>query len=110
MVACARCELFGRIQTRKAAFHCSTRCVRRVFLCGRDPLTGQDCSYRGDWIMPREEQLAGLFAIDIEFRSELSSHLHVVVRPCPHMARRLSAVVDDHEVGQVHVGRHAGTG
>ncbi|MFO7908060.1 MAG: hypothetical protein R6U98_35795, partial [Pirellulaceae bacterium] len=27
-----------------------------------------------------------------EFRSELSNHLHVVLRPCPHMVRRLSPV------------------
>ncbi|MGM0488319.1 MAG: hypothetical protein ACQESR_16340 [Planctomycetota bacterium] len=39
-----------------------------------------------------EEQLAGLFTIDIEFRSEMRNHLHVVLRPCPGAAKRLSAV------------------
>jgi hypothetical protein len=61
-----------------------------MFLCGKDPLTGQDYSYRRDWIIYREEQLAGLFAIDIEFRAELSTHLHLVLRTMPEVARRWS--------------------
>ncbi|MGM0486991.1 MAG: hypothetical protein ACQESR_09555 [Planctomycetota bacterium] len=36
--------------------------------------------------------LAGLFTIDIEFRSEMSNHLHGVLRPCPRAAKRLFAV------------------
>ncbi|MFW6171109.1 MAG: hypothetical protein ACODAD_11510 [Planctomycetota bacterium] len=92
MVACARRKSLGRIGARKTAFHCSNRCVRRAFLCGRNSVTGQDYSHRRDWIVLREEQLARLFAIDIEFRSETSNHLHVVLRPCPHMVRRPSSV------------------
>ncbi len=34
---------------------------------------------------------AGLFAITIEFRAELSSHLHNVLRTLPRVARRWSA-------------------
>ncbi|MGM0489361.1 MAG: transposase [Planctomycetota bacterium] len=68
MVSCARRRLLGEDGARTGTFHCTTRCVRRAFLCGEDPLTGQDYSYRRDWIMLREEQLAGLFTIDIEFR------------------------------------------
>lgn len=90
MVGCARSKLLGG--QRQAVFHCWTRCVRRAFLCGRDPLTGKDFSYRRDWILRREEQLAGLFAIDIEFRSEMSNHLHLVLRTLPRVARRWSAL------------------
>ena len=73
MVSFARRKLLGI--ERQAIFHCWNRCVRRAFLCGRDPQTGKDFSHRRDWIVNREEQLAGLFAIDIEFRTELSNHL-----------------------------------
>jgi hypothetical protein len=65
--------------------------VRRAFLCGRDPYTKRDYSHRRDWIIGREEQLAGLFAIDIEFRAELSNHLHLVLRTMPRVAKRWTA-------------------
>ena len=51
----------------------------------------KDYSHRRDWIVRREEHLAGLFAIDIEFRAELSNHLHNVLRTLPRVARRWSA-------------------
>jgi hypothetical protein len=88
MVASARKKLLGR--SRKGVFHCTARCVRRAFLCGRDPLTGRDFSHRRDWILRREEQLAGLFAIDVEFHAELSNHLHLVLRTRPEVALRWS--------------------
>jgi hypothetical protein len=88
MVARARRKLLGRF--RQGVYHCTARCVRQMFLCGWDPLTGRDYSYRRGWIIGREEQLAGLFAIDIEFRAELSTHLHLVLRTLPEVARRWS--------------------
>ncbi len=57
MVAYSRRKLLGR--GRKAVYHCWARCVRRAFLWGQDQLTGQDYSHRRDWILTREEQLAG---------------------------------------------------
>ena len=89
MVAYARRKLLGG--ERQAVFHCWTRCVRRAFLCGRDRLTQKNYAHRRDWIINREEQLASLFAIDIEFRAELSNHLHLVLRTLPQVAKRLSA-------------------
>jgi len=55
------------------------------------PQTGKDFSHRRDWIVNREEQLAGLFAIDIEFRTELANHLHLVLRTMPRVAKRWTA-------------------
>ena len=89
MVGCARRKLLGG--ERQAVFHCWTRCVRRAFLCGWDRHTRKDYAHRRDWIVRREEQLAGLFALDIEFRAELSNHLHLVLRTLPQVARRWSA-------------------
>jgi len=88
MVASARRKLLGR--GRRAVYHCWTRCVRRAFLCGRDPLTGRDFSHRRDWILTREEQLARLFAIEVEFHAELSNHLHLMLRTRPDIAKRWS--------------------
>ncbi len=89
MVAYSRRKLLGR--DRKAVYHCWARCVRRAFLWGQDPLTGHDYSHRRDWILTREEQLAGLFAIEVEFHAELSNHLHLMLRSRPDVARRWSA-------------------
>ena len=75
---------------RKAVYHCTARCVRRAYLCGRDRVSGQDYSHRRDWIICREEQLARLFAIEIEFRTEMSNHLHAVLRTRPDVAQRLT--------------------
>ena len=88
MVACARRKLLGR--ARKTVFDCWTRCVRRAFLCGQDPLIGKDFSHRRDWIINRQEQLARLMAIEIEFRAELSNRLHAVLRTRPEIAKRWS--------------------
>jgi hypothetical protein len=73
-----------------AVYHCWTRCVRRAFLCGRDRYTGRDYEHRRDWIWQVEEQLAGLFGIEVEFRAEMRNHLHLVLRVRPDVVRRWS--------------------
>jgi hypothetical protein len=88
MVACSRRKLLGR--DRKAVYHCSTRCVRRAFLCGRDPATGRDYSHRRDWILTRAEQLCGLFALVLEFHAVMSNHFHLVLWTLPAVSRRWS--------------------
>lgn len=60
--------------------HCVERCVRRVFLAGSDPLTGNDFSYRREWIRLRMEQLASVFGIDILTYAIHSNHLYIVLR------------------------------
>lgn len=71
MVSYARRKLLGG--ERQAVFHCWNRCVRRAFLCGLDAVTKQDYTHRRCWIVRREEQLAGLFAIGENESASLKS-------------------------------------
>jgi len=64
-------------------FHCWSRCVRRAWLCGMDPVSGNDYEYRRNWICQFEELLASLFAVEVGFHAEESNHIHLVVRIRP---------------------------
>ena len=41
-----------------SVFHCINRCVRRCFLCGHDPLTGNNFDHRKQWLDDRFRLLA----------------------------------------------------
>ncbi len=46
------------VEDTVGVYHCIARCVRRAFLCGNDPYTGQDYSHRKEWILDRLRELA----------------------------------------------------
>lgn len=60
-------------------YHVVSRCVRRHFLCGVDPLTGKDYSSRKQDIQDRLALLAEVFAIDVCAFAILSNHHHLVL-------------------------------
>ena len=81
MPSCARKEILDPLTQQ--VVHCWARCVRRCFLCGRDPRTGKDYNFRRKQIVCREKLLARLFAVEIGFHAEMSNHLHLVLRNRP---------------------------
>ena len=86
MASCPRSKIV--LKHKMGVYHCWNRCVRRAFLCGRDPLTETDYSHRRDWLLERQEQLAGLMAIEIGCQAILANHFHVLLRTRPDVARR----------------------
>ena len=71
-------------------YHLVSRCVRRSFLCGPDPLTGRDCSHRRAWLLDRLRQLVPCFAIDLYAYAVMSNHFHLAVRHDPLACRAWS--------------------
>jgi hypothetical protein len=67
-----RSELF--LPHEVSVCHVVQRCVRRMFLAGLDDETGNDYTYRREWIRQRFEKLASVFAIDVLTYAILSNH------------------------------------
>ncbi len=63
--------------------HTISRCVRRAFLCGDDPVSGESYEHRRQWIRDRLEFLASVFGIDCLTYAIMSNHIHLVLRSRP---------------------------
>lgn len=77
-------------------YHTICRCVRRHFLCGKDPLTGKDYSGRKQEIQDRLALLAEVFAVDVCAYAILSNHYHLIL----HIDEQRALEWDDLEVAR----------
>jgi len=87
-------------------FHLIQRCVRRAWLCGDDPASGQSFEHRRGWICSRLDFLVSVFGIHCLTYTVFSNHMHLVLRTRPDavaqwsyekVARRWLKLFPDHK-------------
>ena len=60
-------------------YHCISRCVRRAYLCGNDPVSGFNFEHRRQWIVNRMKLLATVFSMDLYAYAVMHNHYHIVL-------------------------------
>ncbi len=78
------CGMNGQVGT----YHVMSRCVRRAFLCGQDPYTGQNYEHHKEWIKKRLKFLAALFSLEVCGYAVMSNHVHLMLRMRPDHAEK----------------------
>jgi REP element-mobilizing transposase RayT len=60
-------------------YHCISRCVRRAYLCGEDPVSGKNFDHRKQWLVTHIKKLAAHFSVEICAYAVMSNHYHLVL-------------------------------
>ena len=63
--------------------HVVSRCVRRSWLLGKDPLTGQDATHRKAWLEQWLLTLTNAFAVRVYGYAVMSNHFHIALEVRP---------------------------
>lgn len=71
-------------------YHCVSRCVRRAYLCGKDPVSGKNYEHRREWLEDRMLYLAKYFCVQIAAYAVMSNHYHIVLKVDKNTAINLS--------------------
>ena len=74
----------------RGTFLCTTRCVRRAFLFGKDNVTGLRFDHRKNWVEQRLIFLTRVFAVSITGFAVMSNHYHAIVTTEPERVREWS--------------------
>lgn len=72
-------------------YHCTSRCVRRAFLCGTDAFSGRCYEHRRHWLEAKLLEFGGIFALNICAYAVMSNHYHVVLHVDPAQAKAWSS-------------------
>jgi len=75
-------------------YHCTSRCVRRAYLCGEDKYTEKSFAHRRQWVIERMHFLASVFNIDICAYAIMANHYHLVL----HVDETFNANLNPREV------------
>ena len=81
MARTARVEVFAADEV--AIVHVMNQTVRRCFLLGDDPVTGENYDHRKSWMDDQLVHQAKHFGIDLLCQAILSNHFHLVLRSRP---------------------------
>jgi hypothetical protein len=81
---------------RPRFYHVMSSCVRGMFLCGKDQVTGRSFEHRRKWIEDEMLRLAKIFATEIYGYAVMSNHYHALLYVDPLAPERWS----DYEVAR----------